>query len=211
MNYKSEVKKTLFQLVVLILSGLFAFWLPIATHCFKIGSEKVLTTIDFGIFNAIFTLLGIFFRWIYTKFLMIVSIHLEAADQETKKLYLSDSDVEKQKQHDVVLHIKITGKKKKFKKLLRVRCPESYLFQLSKSSYSFVKEIKNSEEYEIDLEKLLSRNSGKEVNLSRDVHFSLLLEEHNAGSKDEIKVENKTNYWFGFISFQSDGLKLIQK
>lgn len=56
---------------------------------------------------------------------------------------------------------------------------------------------------------MLMNSPEQNLSFSREVHFSLLLEEHNQGNKDVIKFEKERS--FGFITIDSVGLELIQK
>lgn len=205
---KTELKKNVIKLIGVLIAGILAYFFPLATMFIKIDSEKILTGFDIAIFNTIVSIIfsGIQYLWVHLK--MHVNLYIKAEEQESSELYLYKKDADNQEQYDVVLNIVVTGKRRQNKKTLRVRCPELYVLQLSKH-YSFIKEIKTSEEYEIDLENMLGRSTENNISISREVRFTLVLEEHNKGNTDNLIVEKK--YWPGFIDVHSKGLKLIQK
>lgn len=207
---KSDIRKIILQLLIILVSGTLASLLPLSYRIIVIDSDKILTSFDIAIYSATINIIVIFIEYFINKFKMQVKLYIKSVDQDSNELLLYDSDVENERQYDIVLGIRVTGRKRKNKKPLLIRCPESYICQISKNkSYHFVKETKTSEEYEIDLDTMLERSPDRNLSVSRDIHFSLLLEDHNKNYEDDLVI--KENYWWNLVSIKSEGLKLIQK
>ncbi|NSS90375.1 hypothetical protein HRG38_11740 [Enterococcus faecalis] len=207
---KDNIKKQLIQLVVVISSGICAYFFPIASKFLNIQSDKILIGFDIAIFNTCISILLAVIQDFFMKKMMNVTVSVKSGSQESNKLYISNDDVDEEKTIDVVVNIDVSGKKRFCKKNIMIKCPTSYILQLEKrKNVSFIKEITTSEEYEIDLNEMLSKSPEFDISFSREIHFSLLLEEHNRGNKDELRFEREKNW--GLISINSNGLKLIQK
>lgn len=207
---KDSIKKQLIQLTIVILSGIGAYCFPIASKFLNIQSDRILIGFDIAIFNTIISILTSIIQNFFMKKMMNVTVSVKSSSQESNKLYISNNDVDEEKMIDVVVNIDVDGQKRSCKKNIIIKCPNSYILQLEKrKNVTFIKEVITSEEYEIDLNEMLSKSPEFDIDISREVHFSLLLEEHNKGNKDELKFE-KEKKW-GLISINSNGLKLIQK
>lgn len=208
----SEIRGQILKLLIIIASGILAYCIPIASYLnlFNIQSEKILTGFDIAIFNTLLSILVALIKHLLDKNRMNVRISIKSTSQESDTLYLNDEVVDNQEMIDVAVNIDVSGKKRLCKKKLIIKCPDSYVLQLEKrKKSSFIKELKTSEQYELDLDKMLMNSPEKKLSFSREVHFSLLLEDHNKGDIDEIKFEKERT--FGFITIESSGLELIQR
>lgn len=209
---KIEIKSQFIKFIIVIASGVCAYFCPIASKyvLFNIQSEKILAGFDIAFFNTVISIIVAIVKHILSKRRMKVRITIKSSDQESGKLYLNNTVVEEEKMIDVAMNIDVSGKKRLCKKKLIVKCPDTYILQLEKrKNSSFIKEVITSEQYELDLDKMLMNSPEQNLSFSREVHFSLLLEEHNQGNKDVIKFEKERS--FGFITIDSVGLELIQK
>lgn len=205
-----NIKKQLKQLFVVIFSGLCAYFLPLATIFFNIKSDKILTGFDIAFFSTITNILLSLLQDCFGKKMMHVAVSVKSESQDSNELYITNCDVDETKVFDVVVNIDVNGKKRSCKKNIIIKCPSSYVLQLEKKkNVTFVTEVKTSEEYEIDLNEMLSKSPDFDISISREVHFSLLLEEHSKGNADELRFEREKKW--GLININSSGLKLIQK
>ncbi|MFI3728897.1 hypothetical protein [Vagococcus fluvialis] len=207
-----EIRSQFIKFVIVIASGVCAYFCPIASKyvLFNIQSEKILAGFDIAFFNTIFSILLALTKHALSKNRMKVRVVIKSSDQESGRLYLNNSMVDEEKMIDVAVNVDVSGKKRLCKKKLIIKCPDSYILQLEKrKNSSFIKEVITSERYELDLDEMLMNSPEQNLSFSREVHFSLLLEEHNQGNKDVIKFEKERS--FGFITIDSVGLELIQK
>ncbi|EOS7828499.1 hypothetical protein EWX99_RS10040, partial [Enterococcus hirae] len=126
------------------------------------------------------------------------------------KLILYDKDIDKQL--EIKANIKIEGKKRKCP-LISLKAPDCYLLQVQNNkSSSFVKEISTSEEYEIDINKILQKSPKEGISITREIKFILLLEEHNKGNNDYLVCEKESGWkCLGMTNIDSKRLQLLQK
>lgn len=209
---KIEIRSQFIKFVIVIASGVCAYFCPIASKyvLFNIQSEKILAGFDIAFFNTIFSILLALSMHALSKNRMKVRVVIKSSDQESGRLYLNNSMVDEEQMIDVAVNVDVSGKKRLCKKKLIIKCPDSYILQLEKrKNSSFIKEVITSELYELDLDEMLMNSPEQDLSFSREVHFSLLLEEHNQGNKDVIKFEKERS--FGFVTIDSVGLELIQK
>lgn len=221
-EYKDELCKLFTQLIVTIGSLIASYFLPISNHFFKISSKEVLQGIDIAIYSLIISaiIIGISYFWLHL--VMKVEISIKEDLQESSNLYFVEDDVDRNDSNGKVkairLCIEVSGKKRKNSNILKLTCPDSYLLDLVKStehkqdkSYKFIKEVKASEVYEIDLNEMLEKNLDKRVSATRNIDFMLLLEEYHKGNKDEIGVHVERNILGKLIRIKIQPLIIIQK
>ncbi|EOS8017563.1 hypothetical protein DW630_RS03025, partial [Enterococcus hirae] len=153
---KNEIFKQIKQLIIVIISGVCSYFIPIAHFFVNIPDTKILTGFDIAIFSFIGNSLFSAIDYFYKKNKLMIRISIEAIEQESDKLILYDKDIDKQL--EIKANIKIEGKKRKCP-LISLKVPDCYLLQVQNNkSSSFVKEISTSEEYEIDINKILQKS-----------------------------------------------------
>lgn len=109
---KSEIKKYLVQLTVVILSGILSYYFPLAINYTKIKSDKILNGFDIATFSTILNITVSYIRYIYYKFIMKVNVDIISVAQESSELYYSENDVKEIVSYDIILKIHVTGRKK---------------------------------------------------------------------------------------------------
>lgn len=205
---KNKFVKQIVQVVIVILSGICAYKIPIATKYFNINSEKILTGFDIAIFNTILNIIWETIYEFYRNRRMIVEIRFEFENQNSNSLVLYEND--ENKAFGIKMIINISGKKRRYGKKLTLVCPDSFLLQIQKKNNSvFIKEVEASEKYELDINKLVEKSSIDSIQLSREIRFTLSMEEHNKGNIDTIGLIKSND--FGIVSIKSEKMKIIQK
>lgn len=207
---KNEIFKQIKQLIIVIISGVCSYFIPIAHFFVNIPETKILTGFDIAIFSFIGNILFSAIDYFYKKNKLMIRISIEAIEQESDKLILYEKDIDKQ--WEVKANIKIEGKKRKCP-LISLKVPDCYLLQVQNNkSSSFVKEISTSEEYEIDLNEILQKSPKDGISITREIKFILLLEEHNKGNNDYLICEKESGWkYLGLTNIESKRLQLLQK
>ena len=196
---KNEIFKQIKQLIIVIISGVCSYFIPIAHFFVNIPDTKILTGFDIAIFSFIGNILFSAIDYFYKKNKLMIRISIEAIEQESDKLILYEKDIDKQ--WEVKANIKIEGKKRKCP-LISLKVPDCYLLQVQNNkSSSFVKEIS-----------ILQKSPKEGISITREIKFILLLEEHNKGNNDYLVCEKESGWkYLGLTNIESKRLQLLQK
>lgn len=203
---KSDIKKQIEQLVIVIISGVLAYFFPLATKFINIKSDTILAGFDIAIFNTLLNVLWLGVQYQLQKKMMKIEMSIKSIEQESSELHLTNESVGET--IDIVASIIVKGKKRSCKKKLLLKCPDSYILQINKK-YPYITEKKTSEIYEIDLNKMLEKSPEIDLDVTRQVYFSLSLEDYNKGDIDSLKFEKEKNW--GWLNIESKKIKLAQK
>lgn len=202
----NNIKNTLKNLIFAILSSLATHYFPLSSHLLKITSDKLLSSIDLAIYITVLNILWELFFSCIDKNKMKVKASIVNKRQDNNKFILRPND--SMENHEVLLKLAITGRKKKSNLKIRVSYPNYFTVQLSRGMFDFAKITENC--IELDLQTMIN-SSSSEINLHREIEFNLSLDQHNIGNKDTLKcLLDKCNI-NPLISFQSTELEIRQE
>ncbi|MBO0457537.1 hypothetical protein JZO77_12430 [Enterococcus hulanensis] len=201
---KNDIKEQIEQLLIVIVSGILAYFFPLATKFLNINSETILAGFDIAFFSTLLNIIWLKIQTQLHKKMMKIEISIKSSEQESNKVYFSNETTVV----DITVFIEVTGRKLKCKNNLILKCPESYVLQINRN-VSYIEEIETSEIYEIDINKMMEKSSDFDIHLNRKIPFSISLEDHNKGDEDDLKFE-KEQVW-GRVSIESKKIELIQK